>query len=293
MNHQHIKPTENINRAFVIGIVLNVGFVIIEAIFGFLTGSLALLADAGHNASDVLGLVLAWLANLLSKRPFNQTHTYGWRSSTIVAALLNALILLVAVGSIVKDAIGRLVAPQPGTFSAIIIWVALAGAAINLVSAFFFRSDRERDLNVQGAFIHMAADAGVSVGVAVAMLIIRATGWTWLDPVTGIVIAVIIFGGTWSLLRDSFHLLISGVPRNIDIELVTKYLNSLPGVENVHDLHVWGLSTREVALTAHLVKPLSKDDDQLISTAAAELHERFKIDHVTLQWERERLPDCM
>ena len=292
MNHQHIQNPEETNQVFGIGIILNIGYVIVEAIFGFLTGSLALLADAGHNASDVLGLIIAWAANLLSQRPSNRTHTYGWRSFSILAALVNALILLVAVGGIVKEAVSRLANPQPSAANATVIWVALVGTGINLVSAFLFRSGQAQDMNVRGAYIHMAADAGVSAGVAVAAMISGITGWNWLDPVVSLAIAAIIFWGTWGLLRDSFHLLINGVPRNIDIEQVNAYLAGLPGVENVHDLHIWGLSTREVALTAHIVKPKPEGDDRIITKATSELRDRFNIDHVTLQLERERLANC-
>jgi cobalt-zinc-cadmium efflux system protein len=270
MDHQHIQDLEDANQVFGLGIVLNISYVIVEAIFGFLSGSLALLADAGHNASDVLGLIFAWVANLLSQRPFNKTHTYGWRSFSILAALVNALIILVAVGGIAEEAVRRLANPQPGAANATVIWVALVGCGINLISAYLFRSGQAQDMNVRGAYIHMAADAGVSAGVAIAALVMSITGWNWLDPVVSLVIAAIIFWGTWGLLRDSFHLLISGVPRNIDIEQVIAYLAGLPGVENVHDLHIWGLSTREVALTAHIVKPRRRRSDDCQSNFRVE-----------------------
>ena len=237
------------NWAFGLGVVLNVGYVVVEAGFGFLAGSLALLADASHNAGDVLGLLLAW------------------------------------------GAVSRFADPGP-VAGATVIWVAVVGMVINLATALLFMAGRERDLNVRGAFIHMAADATVSAGVVVAGLSIRATGWLWLDPVVSLVIAGVIFWGTWGLLRDAFHLAMGGVPRDIDVAAVRAYLASLPGIEGVHDLHVWGLSTAEVALTAHLVKPDPRDDDFLVEQATRELRTRFDIDHVTLQWERGGLAEC-
>jgi cobalt-zinc-cadmium efflux system protein len=291
MEREHTHGAAEYNWAFGLGIVLNVGFVVIEAVFGLLAGSLALLADAGHNAGDVLGLLLAWGANLLVQRPPTQRHTYGWRSSSILAAMLNALILLVAVGGIVREAVERLADPGP-VASTTVIWVAAVGTAINLGTALLFVKGRERDLNIRGAFVHMTADAGVSAGVVVVGLAIRATGWLWLDPVVSLLIAGVILWSTWGLLRDAFHLAMGGVPRDIDMESVSAYLAQLPRVEDVHDLHVWGLSTSEVALTAHLVKPDPHDDDALIERAAHELQARFDIDHVTLQWERRKLADC-
>jgi cobalt-zinc-cadmium efflux system protein len=291
MAHEHAHDAATYNRAFGLGVALNVGFVAVEAVFGFLAGSLALLADAGHNAGDVLGLLLAWGANLLMQRPPTPRHTYGWRGSSILAAMLNALILLVAVGGIVREAVGRFADPAP-VASMTVIWVAAVGTIINLATALLFVVGRERDLNVRAAFTHMAADAGVSAGVVVAGLAIRATGWLWLDPVVSLVIAGVIFWGTWGLLRDVFHLAMGGVPRDIDVVAVRAYLADLPGVEDVHDLHVWGLSTAEVALTAHLVKPDSRDDDALIERATRGLQARFDIDHVTLQWERGAVAGC-
>jgi cobalt-zinc-cadmium efflux system protein len=291
MAHRHTHDASEYNWAFAVGGALNVGFVVVEAVFGFLAGSLALLADAGHNAGDVLGLFLAWGANMLMQRPPTRRHTYGWRGSSILAALLNALILLVAVGGIVREAVGRFVNPEP-VASATIIWVAVVGTVINLATALLFVSGRKRDLNVRGAFTHMAADAGVSAGVVVVGLAIRATAWLWLDPAVSLVIAGVIFWGTWGVLRDAFNLAIGGAPQDIDVTAVHDYLIGLPGVEDVHDLHVWGLSTAEVALTAHLVKPDPCDDDVLVEQATGELQVRFDIDHVTLQWERGGLAEC-
>jgi cobalt-zinc-cadmium efflux system protein len=289
-NDRMYDPAEY-NWAFGLGVVFNVAFVVIEAVFGFLTGSLALLADAGHNAGDVVGLILAWVANFLAQRPPTQRHTYGWRSFSILAAMFNALILLVAVGSIVREAVFRFSNPGP-VASTTIIWVAAVGTVINLATAALFMSGRKQDMNLRGAFIHMIADGGVSAGVVIAGLTIRVTGWYWLDPLVSLVIAGIILISTWRLLRDAFHLAIGGVPRDIDIAEVKTYLSSLPGVEDVHDLHVWGLSTYQVALTAHLIKPNSTGDDVLIEKATEELNASFNIDHVTLQWERHRLNTC-
>lgn len=291
MTLRHSPRPADLNWAFGLAVALNVGFVVVEAVFGLLSGSLALLADAGHNAGDVLGLLLAWGANLLMQRPATERHTYGWRSTSIMAAMLNALILLVAVGGIVREAAGRFGDPGP-VASTTVIWVAAVGLAINLGTALLFLKGRHRDLNVRGAFLHMSADAGVSAGVVATGLVIRATDWLWLDPAVSLIIAMVIFWGTWGLLRDAFHLAMGGVPRGIDAGEVRAYLAGLPGIEEVHDLHVWGLSTAEVALTAHMVKPDPEDDDALIEQATCELQRRFGIDHVTLQWERSRLRAC-
>lgn len=279
------------NRAFGIGVFLNIGFVAAEILFGLLSGSLALLADAGHNASDVLGLFLAWGANRLMQKPSNEQHTYGWRGFSILAAMINAFILLIAVGWIVWEALGRFAEPGPVAGDTV-IWVAAVGTLINLGTALIFRSGRGEDLNVRGAFVHMAADAGVSAGVVIAGLLIRMTGARWLDPLISLLIAAVILWSAWGLLRDAFHLAVGGVPGDIELVRVEDYLAGLPGVREVHDLHVWGLSTAEVALTAHLVKPEPEGDDDLAARAVRDLQEQFEIDHVTLQWEREKLDLC-
>ena len=273
------------SRAFLIAIVLNGAFVAVEAGAGLKTGSLALLADAGHNLSDVLGLLLAWGASHLSKRAPSRRRTYGWRRSSIMAALLNAVLLLVAVGGIAWEAIRRAQEPTMVPGGAIMI-VAGIGFVINGATALLFLSSRRRDLNARGAFLHMAADAAVSLGVVASGAAIVATGWTWLDPAVSLVIAVVILVGTWGLLREATNLAMDAVPAGIDPEAVAAYLATLPGVTAVHDLHVWGMSTTEVALTAHLVKPDPGDDDAVIARATRELHDRFGIEHVTLQWER-------
>ncbi len=277
-------------RAFIIGIVLNGIFVAVEAGAGIFTGSLALLADAGHNLSDVLGLLLAWGASHLSRRAASRRRTYGWRRSSIMAALLNGLLLVVAVGGIAWEAIRRARDPVAVPGLTIMI-VAGIGFLVNGGTAALFLSSRRHDLNARGAFLHMAADAAVSLGVVASGAVIMATGWTWLDPAASLVIAVVILAGTWNLLREALDLAMDAVPAGIDPEAVAAYLAALPGVVAVHDLHVWGMSTTEAALTAHLVKPDHADDDALITRATADLHERFGIDHVTLQWER-RDGDC-
>ncbi len=277
-------------RAFVIGIVLNGAFVAVEATAGLITGSLALLADAGHNLSDVLGLLLAWGASHLVRRAASRRRTYGWRRSSIMAALLNGLLLVVAVGGIAWEAIRRARDPVEVPGLTIMI-VAGIGFLVNGGTAALFLSSRRHDLNARGAFLHMAADAAVSLGVVASGAAILATGWTWLDPAVSLVIAVVILAGTWNLLREALDLAMDAVPSGIDPEAVAAYLGALPGVVAVHDLHVWGMSTTETALTAHLVKPDPTDDDALVTRATADLHERFGIAHVTLQWER-RDGDC-
>ncbi|HVS26462.1 MAG TPA: cation diffusion facilitator family transporter [Burkholderiales bacterium] len=285
MAHEHNHGHTNYNRAFVVGIALNIGFVVTEAVFGVIAGSLALLADAGHNLTDVLGLLLAWGASHLSRQQPTKRRTYGWRSSSILAALLNAVILLVAVGAIAWEAIRRFNDPSP-VVGTTVIWVALVGVVINTATALLFMAGRKSDLNIRGAFLHMAADAGVSAGVVVAGLCILATGWQWIDPFVSLLIAAVILFTTWELLRDSINLALDAVPEGIDPQAVEAYLKSLPGVTRVHDLHIWGMSTTATALTVHLVKPDSRDDDRLITQASKELHERFGIEHTTLQWER-------
>jgi cobalt-zinc-cadmium efflux system protein len=292
MAHNHEHRAARYNRAFGIGIGLNIGFVIFEAVFGILSDSLALLADAGHNLGDVLGLVLAWGAHLLSSRTSTRRRTYGWKSSTILAALLNAIILLVAVGGIAWEAIRRFSEPQPVSGLTVLV-VAAIGVIINTATAFLFVADREKDLNIRGAFLHMAADAGVSFGVVLAGIGILTVGWLWIDPVISLIVATIILIGTWGLLKDSINLVLQAVPAGIDFEEVATYLSEIPGVEAVHDLHIWAMSTTETALTAHVVKPDVENEDALLARIRAECCDRFGIGHVTLQVERgHALADC-
>jgi cobalt-zinc-cadmium efflux system protein len=285
MAHHHDHGPTDYSRAFAFGVALNVGFVIVEAAYGIMAGSLALLADAGHNLSDVLGLLLAWGANYLVRREPTERRTYGWRKSSILAALINAVILFVALGGIAWEAIRRFGNPVP-VAGKTIIFVALVGVVINTATALLFLSGRKSDLNIRGAFLHMASDAGVSAGVVIAGIAILFTGRLWIDPAVSLIITVIILFGTWGLFRDAFNMAMDAVPKNIDPEAVKAYLSSLPGITGVHDMHIWAMSTTETALTAHLIKPDSKDDDVLIEKASKELHGQFGIDHITLQWER-------
>lgn len=284
MAHAHDHSPTNYGRAFAIGTALNIGFVVIEAAYGYLSGSLALIADAGHNASDVLGLLLAWGASALVQRRPTQRHTYGMRRASIMAALGNAMLLLVAVGGIAWEAIRRFGAPEAVTGSTI-IWIAAVGVVINAVTAALFLSGRHADVNIRGAFLHMAADAGVSLGVVIGGFIILATGWLWVDPAISLVVAAVILVSTWGLLRDSLNLALDAVPGGIDIAEVAGYLRSLADVREVHDLHIWPMSTTEAALTAHLVVGEPPRDNTLIAEACHGLHDCFGIEHATLQLE--------
>ncbi len=272
-------------RAFLLGVALNLAFVAAEAGFGFHARSLALISDAGHNLSDVLGLALAWGAALLALRHPTARHTYGWRASTVLAALANAALLLLAIGAIAWAAVHRLRAPAP-VQGGVVMVVAGVGIVINAATALLFRRGRAADLNVRGAFLHMAADAAVSAGVVATGLVIMLTGLAWLDPVVSLAIVVVIAIGTWRLLRDSVNLALHAVPAGMDLGSVAAYLGALPGVVSVHDLHLWSVSTTEVAFTGHIVKPAVEDDDALLARACRELRERFGIGHATLQVER-------
>ena len=283
-NHDHHLHPKTYNRAFLIGIALNVGFVLIEAGFGWMTQSLALLADAGHNLSDVLGLLLAWGASYLAQRPPSQTYTYGLRRSTILAALFNSVLLLVAVGGIAWEALRRLQEPTPVP-GITLIWVAGVGVVINTLTALLFVSGGKQDLNIRGAFLHMAADALVSVGVVLAGVGILLTGWLWFDPAISLVIVVVIVAGTWNLLREALGLILDRVPKHIEPLAVRTFLRELPGVAQVHDLHIWAMSTTETALTAHLVMPEGSPGDDFLAHTCDELHHHFAIDHSTLQVE--------
>lgn len=285
MINTHNHGPADYNRAFAIGVVLNFGFVIAEVIFGLTADSLALLADAGHNLSDVAGLLLAWGASVLSRLRPTARRTYGYRSTTIIAALVNAVILLVAVGGIALESVQRFKRPAPAAGETIII-VAAIGVVINTVTALLFFAGRKKDLNIRGAFLHMASDAGVSVGVVLAGIGIMTTGWLWIDPLVSLAIVAIILVSTWGLLKESMNLALQAVPAGIDTQMVSDYLSRLPGVTAVHDLHIWAISTTETALTAHLVKPDPIDDDVLITQVRHDLFENFGIDHMTLQWER-------
>ena len=283
--HAHTHTSEDFNRVFAIGVVLNLVYVLAQVAFGIFGHSLALLADAGHNFGDVLGLVLAWGASHLVKRPATIRRTYGWRRTSIIAALLNALFLLVAVGAITWEALRRF-AHHETVDANILICVAAVGLVLNGVTAWLFRSGRKADLNIRGAFIHMTADAAISAGVVAAGLAIRVTGWMWLDPAVSIVINIIIVIGTWGLLRESFNLALDAVPATVDLLQVKKYLGELPNVTAVHDLHIWAMSTTEVALTAHLVMPAADGGDAFLYNVCEHLQGTFGIAHSTIQIEQ-------
>lgn len=281
-SHEH--QVTNYNRAFAIGTALNVGFVLVEAVFGFLTGSLALLADAGHNLSDVLGLLLAWGASVLAKRPPSNRFTYGLRRSSILAALINSVVLLVAMGGIAWEALQRFTNPA-SISGTTIIWVAFIGVIINTATALMFISGRKQDLNIKGAFFHMAADALVSVGVVLAGIAILTTGWLWFDPAISLIIVIVVVVGTWQLLKDSLNLSLDAVPNNIEPLVVRTFLTELSGVAKVHDLHIWAMSTTETALTVHLVMPEGHPGDRFLAHITQELHDHFGIEHSTIQIE--------
>ncbi len=281
--HSHAPPDSNV--AFAVGVTLNLGFVVAEVVYGLAAHSLALLSDAGHNMSDVLGLLVAWGAIHLGKSLPTKRRTYGLRRSSILAALTNAVVLLLVVGGITWEAIQRLSHPEPvgGTT---VMWVAGAGIFINGFSAFLFMAGRKKDINIQGAFAHMASDAAVSVGVVLIGLAIHLTGILWLDPAVSILIGVVIIWGTWGLLKESVNLAMDAVPAGIDPHKVETYLAGLKGVQAVHDLHIWGMSTTESALTVHLIMPQPPADDKFIAQVKHELHEDFEIGHTTIQIER-------
>lgn len=286
MGHSHSHGPARLTRAFAIGIGLNLAFVAVEAGYGLVAHSLALVADAGHNLSDVLGLVLAWGATVLARRAPTHRHTYGLGRSSILAALANAALLLIAVGAIGLEAVRRFGDPQP-VATGTVMWVAAVGIVINGLTALLFHAGHKHDLNVRGAFLHMVADAAVSLGVVIAAAIIMFTGWTWVDPVISLVIAAVIVAGTWGLLRDSVNLALDAVPESVDAQAVQRYLAGLPGVTEVHDLHIWAMSTTETALTTHLIRPEGADD-RILSEATRALHDQFGIEHCTIQMEQGR-----
>jgi cobalt-zinc-cadmium efflux system protein len=278
--HSHgPAPTE---RGFLPAMLLNLGFALAEALAGLLGGSLALIADAGHNLSDVLGLLIAWGAVRLSRRAPAGRRTYGFHRASILAALANAMLLLLATGAIAIESLQRFGAPQPVP-TGLMFWVALVGIAVNAGTSLFFV--RGGDVNRRGAFLHLAADAGVSAGVVAGAVLIRWTGWTWVDPALGLLIGAVILVGTWGLLRESLDLAMDAVPRGLDPAAINACLAGLPGVAAVHDLHIWPLSTTETALTAHLVRPGAALDDAFLAAATGLLADRFGIRHATLQVE--------
>jgi cobalt-zinc-cadmium efflux system protein len=282
--HHHHHVPANFNRAFFIGVSLNVVFVLAEAIFGWFADSLALMADAGHNLSDVLGLLIAWGASHLATKKATERYTYGFRSSSILAALFNSLLLMVAVGAIIWEAIERL--QQPASVNTFVVMsVAAVGIVINGSTAMLFAKGSKHDLNMRGAYLHMAADAMISLGVVIAGALIWATGYVWIDPVVSLLVSLFIIFGTWSLLRESLDLALNAVPSGIRTEEVRTHLTSLSGVTEVHDLHIWGIGTTETALTAHLMMPQGHPGDSFLQSTVRGLGQKFQIRHVTLQIE--------
>lgn len=271
--------------AFAIGTALNLALVVAEVAFGFLSNSLALISDGVHNSSDVLGLLLAWGGSWLATRQPSDSRTYGFRRASILAALVNAALLFAVTGAITFEAIRR-VAEAPPVASATVLWVAGAAIVINTATALLFLGGQEHDLNIKSAFLHMAADAAVSLGVVIAALLIGWTGWLWLDPSVSIAIAAVILLSSWGLLRDALNLALDAVPGGIDRGSVESYLASLPDVREVHDLHIWAMSTTETALTVHLVRPRTELDDAFLAETAHQLEQRFRIQHATIQIER-------
>ncbi|MDB6080313.1 MAG: cation diffusion facilitator family transporter [Akkermansiaceae bacterium] len=286
--HSHAPPAND--TIFAVGTLLNAGFVVVEVIYGLASHSLALLSDAGHNLSDVFGLLIAWGAMKMSRSKPTMRRTYGLRRSSILAALSNAIILLIAVGGITWEAIGRFGHPET-VAGGTVMWVAGAGVVINAATALLFMAGRKHDLNVRGAFIHMAADAGVSLGVVLIGLAITFTGLHWLDPAVSILIGLVIVWTTWGLLRESVNLAMDAVPEGIDPVAVKTFLRGQEGVEDVHDLHIWGMSTTESALTVHLVMPQPPENGCFLHDITHELEEHFGISHVTVQIEHGDM-DC-
>jgi cobalt-zinc-cadmium efflux system protein len=286
-NHAHTIPTSP-NKAFIIGIVLNLAFVILEVITGFFTNSLALLSDAGHNLSDVASLALALLAFRLAKVKATSTYTYGYRKSTILVALLNAVTLLIAIAYIAYEAIIRFQNPQPVQGKTVAA-VALVGVLINGITAYFFMHDKEKDLNIKSAYMHLAADALVSLGVAVGGIVIYYTNWLWLDSVLSLGIALVILIGTWSVLSESIRLTLNGVPLNIEVKTVVNELKSIPQVLDVHHVHIWAIDTTQNAMTAHVVVDNQANRQDLEGLKGKIKHEleHFGIQHSTLEFEVE------
>lgn len=283
--HSHSNEIHTSNgKAFVFGILLNVLYIIVELIVGLRINSMGLVADAGHNASDVIGLMLAGGSAYLATKSPTKNRTYGFRKSTILSSFLNALILYIAVGAIIVESIRKFINPEPVQGGMMMI-VAAIGIIINAATALLFMKDRNKDINIKGAFLHMAADAGVSLGVVIAGLLITLSGWIWIDPIVGIAIAIVISIGTWGLLRESFNLSMDAVPSQIDIDEVRTFLHSIDGVENLHDLHIWSMSTTEIALSTHIVVKNNDYNSRILQEICQGLSHKFNINHPTIQIE--------
>ena len=283
-SHDHGRAQGNFGHRFAIATALNLGLVAVQVFYGVVANSVALLADAGHNFGDALGLVIAWGAYVLAQLNPTTRYTYGFRSASILAALLNAVILLVVTGGIAWEAVGRFFEPHQVAGATVMV-VAALGIFINGLSAWLLMTGQTRDLNIRGAFLHLMADAAVSFGVVVAGCLILLTGWNWLDPTVSIAISVVIVWGTWRLLREAINQSLDAVPAEIDPREVAKFLTGLPGVESIHDLHVWAMSTTETALTCHLVVPKGHPGDEFLQTLCDQLHDKFEIAHPTVQIE--------
>jgi cobalt-zinc-cadmium efflux system protein len=282
MEIPHNQAPDNHGKAFIIGILLNASYVVIELIYGFVAHSSALLADAGHNTGDVLGLAFSWGALVFALKKPSPKYTYGLKRMSILAAILNGLILLMTMGIIAGDAIHKLQQIEKINEN-IVMWVAGMGIVVNGVTAWLFVKGRKEDMNIKGAFLHMAGDAAVSLGILIAGLIIKFTGYYWVDPVMCFVIVAIVLYETWDLMKDSVNLALDAVPENIDLSGVTAYLESVKGVKKVYDLHIWAMSTTQTALSVHLLIPDDKGDDHVLREITKQLHERFEIVHPTIQ----------
>jgi len=290
-HHDHAHGSDDfasVNMSFVIAVGANLAFTVIEAVYGFLTNSVSLLGDAGHNLSDVLGLLLAWGAAVLAGKATSSAYSYGFRKSTILAAVINAVILVLAAGFIAWESVEKFITPSPIAATAVMV-VAAIGIGVNAGTALLFMKGSKHDLNLRGAFLHLAYDAAISAGVVVAALVVMVTGWLWIDPLMGLAIVAVILLGTWGLLRDSVNLIIDAVPQHIDQEEVRSYLREIDGVVDIHDLHIWAMSTRENCLTAHLVMPENTlwDNEESYARINADLERRFNIHHATLQVEKD------
>lgn len=284
--HGHSHGVQNFNSAFIIGIGLNVAYVLLEGLAGWKYNSLALLSDAGHNLGDVGTLLLAWFAISISKRKSSYRHTYGFGKATILAALINGILLMMAIGALLYESLWRLFEGVPESVNSVsVMVVATIGIVINGVTALLFMKDQKGDLNIRGAFLHMVADALVSAGVVIAGAVILFTGVEWIDPLTSIAICLVIGISSWGLLKSSLHLTMNGVPDGIDVNEVAEYLSQQPSVKNVHDLHIWALSTSQIALTVHIVQDITRIDDQFLDRISHELKDRFNISHPTIQIE--------
>jgi cobalt-zinc-cadmium efflux system protein len=283
-DHGHSHAPTSFGRVFAIGVTLNLVIVAAELVFGYLANSLSQISDAAHNFTDVVGLLLAWGGAWLAARQPTARYTYGFRRASILAALGNAALLLIATGGILIEALHRFQDPQP-VATGTVMAVATLGILVNGATAVMFMSGRKDDLNIKGAFLHMVGDAGISVGVVIGAALVSVTGWLWLDPAISVAIALAVLWSSWGLARDSVNLALDAIPRDIDHEAVQAYLRDLPGVSEVHDLHIWAMSTTETALTAHLVRPGASLDDQMLHETCRQLELRFKIKHATLQIE--------